>query len=53
MTTYGYFSKILNDYVKQEIKEISCRICYSNDNSEENPLFSGCNCTGSMKYIHI
>ena len=22
MTTYGYFSKILNDYVKQEIKEI-------------------------------
>jgi len=29
-----------------------CRICLSEE-ERENPLFSPCNCTGSMKYIHV
>jgi pSer/pThr/pTyr-binding forkhead associated (FHA) protein len=28
-----------------------CRICFSNSNF--SPLISPCNCTGSMKYIHL
>jgi len=29
-----------------------CRICHSAD-PEEGPLFSPCQCTGSMKYVHM
>lgn len=29
-----------------------CRICYSTQSSEENPLINICNCTGSVKYVH-
>lgn len=31
----------------------TCRICYSNDNEEHNPLFNCCECKGGIKYIHI
>ena len=29
-----------------------CRICYGEENNEENPLLCPCLCKGSMKYIH-
>lgn len=30
-----------------------CRICYIEENDEENPLVRPCTCSGSMKYIHL
>ena len=30
----------------------TCRICYADNNTEENPLICPCVCKGSMKYIH-
>jgi len=36
------------------IKELSeCRFCKSSDETQDNPLISPCNCTGSIKYIHV
>ena len=31
----------------------TCRICYSEDNTDESPLIQPCQCSGSMKYIHL
>ena len=33
-------------------REKTCRICYSGDADEDNPLIHPCSCIGSMKYIH-
>ena len=33
-------------------KEKTCRICYSGDAEDDNPLIHPCSCIGSMKYIH-
>ena len=30
----------------------ACRICYGENNTDENPLIVPCTCKGSMKYIH-
>jgi hypothetical protein len=30
-----------------------CRICFSEDNTDENPLIAPCHCTGTMKFIHL
>ena len=34
-------------------KKRICRICYSEDDDLDNPLIQPCNCSGTMKYIHI
>ena len=31
----------------------TCRICYCEDETIENPLIQPCACSGSMKYIHL
>lgn len=31
----------------------SCRICYIEEETIENPLLQPCTCSGSMKYIHL
>lgn len=33
-------------------EEALCRICFCNENTENNPLIAPCECTGSIKYIH-
>lgn len=38
---------------KIESKYKICRICYSEEESEDNPLIQPCVCSGSMKYIHL
>ena len=38
---------------KEDENKNTCRICYSNDNEEHNPLFNSCACSGGIKYIHI
>lgn len=30
-----------------------CRICFEEDLGKENPLISPCNCSGSMKFVHL
>ena len=30
-----------------------CRLCYQSDSTITDPLISPCNCSGSMKYIHL
>ena len=30
-----------------------CRLCYLTESSIKDPLISPCNCSGSMKYIHL
>ena len=37
-----------------EIKgKIICRLCYLSESTIDDPLISPCNCSGSMKYIHL
>ena len=31
----------------------TCRICYTEETDEDNPLIHPCSCIGSMKYIHF
>ena len=31
----------------------ACRICFEHRQKEKNPLISICNCTGSVKFIHL
>lgn len=38
---------------KIESKYRICRICYSEEEEEDNPLIQPCICSGSMKYIHL
>ena len=36
-----------------KVKNKICRICYMEEENEENPLVQPCICSGSMKYIHF
>ena len=38
---------------KKTLKKKICRICYIEEDTEENPLIQPCICSGSMKYIHL
>ena len=40
---------------KEEINNNLCRICYTSslDGPDPSPLISPCNCTGSLKYVHL
>ena len=40
-------------FTKIEKKNITCRICYVEEEDPENPLIQPCICSGSMKYIHL
>jgi hypothetical protein len=46
-----------NSHKINEDKELNptklCRICYGEEETEENPLVQPCTCSGSMKYIHL
>ena len=49
--------KYSNNNSEKKIKKIkkninTCRICYNNEESIENPLINPCKCSGSMEYIH-
>ena len=44
----------LKNVKDKNLKPLKCRICFSEGNFEDkNPLISPCNCTGSVKYIHL
>ena len=43
--------KTCDDCPKDEAD--TCRICFNNTNTQENPLLSACKCTGSMKFMHF
>lgn len=40
-------------HVEVDTASNTCKICLSEQTEEENPLVSPCNCSGTMKYIHI
>ena len=45
--------KNINEKRKEKML-IKCRVCFCEGNFEgKNPLISPCNCTGSVKYIHL
>ena len=33
--------------------KLPCRICLSENYTDDNPLICPCNCDGTMKYIHL
>ena len=39
--------------LKEKEKNKTCRICYCEEETMENPLIHPCNCSGSLKYIHL
>ena len=52
----GLISNTINkNKNKLKMKERNCRICLGNEeeSSNDNPLISGCKCSGTMKYIHL
>lgn len=42
-----------NIITKIEKKNYTCRICYMEEEDNENPLLQPCICSGSMKFIHL
>jgi hypothetical protein len=52
--------KVQNDKIVIKTKKTNeteankaCRICYMDEEQEDNPLIQPCICSGSMKYIHL
>ena len=41
-----------NEVIETEGKH-QCRICLASECSQEDPLISPCQCSGTMKYIHL
>ena len=42
-----------NNNINNNNTKALCRLCYQSESSIEDPLISPCNCSGSMKYIHL
>ena len=48
------YLKLKNINEKRKEKMLKCRVCFCEGNFDgKNPLISPCNCTGSVKYIHL
>ena len=45
--------KCTDVFTKLEKKASVCRICYIEEEDEDNPLVQPCICSGSMKFIHL
>lgn len=39
--------------IPNERENGTCRICLYDDSDAQNPMISPCNCSGSMRYIHL
>ena len=50
ITSLGNSTSIINNEIKSKI---ICRLCYLNESTIDDPLISPCNCSGTMKYIHL
>ena len=38
---------------EEEDETVTCRFCWDATNTEENPLFQCCSCSGGVKFIHL
>ena len=47
-----YDSKLILKKKTQKENKL-CKICYMEEDNEENPLVRPCTCSGSLKYIHL
>ena len=45
-------SKLISKKKTQKVSKL-CKICYMEEDNEENPLVRPCTCSGSLKYIHL
>lgn len=54
---YSTINATIGDSIKCENgvyeNEYECRICFSNEFTEDNPLINLCRCDGSIKYLHV
>lgn len=39
--------------VDQTSNDNVCKVCWSNEQSDENPLLNSCKCDGSVRFIHF
>ena len=46
-------SSARNTELLNTIQKPLCRLCYQTESTITDPLISPCNCSGSMKYIHL
>ena len=42
-----------NNNKNREMSQKVCRICYQEEENEDDPLIQPCLCSGSLKYIHL
>ena len=52
-TDIKYMQSSLKLSINNPKSKRTCRICYSEDNTDDSPLIQPCQCSGSMKYIHL
>ena len=45
--------KINNNKIKIKKQNAVCRICYGEEDEKEDPLVQPCQCSGSLKFIHL
>ena len=50
ITSLGNSASLINNEIKSKI---ICRLCYLDESTITDPLISPCNCSGTMKYIHL
>ena len=54
---FKVFDMVTNVSINEEDNEVesqkTCKICYSNLESNNNPMLSPCKCSGTMKHIHL
>ena len=50
ITSLGNSTSLINNEIKSKI---ICRLCYLGESTITDPLISPCNCSGTMKYIHL
>ena len=50
ITSLGNSTSLINNEIKSKI---ICRLCYLDESTITDPLISPCNCSGTMKYIHL
>ena len=49
----NYISNDINDIISKDSMIPRCKICFEESNEILGELISPCNCSGSIKYVHI
>ena len=49
---FNFIYQVKNNNLSENEEENMCKICYSNDNSDDNPLVHLCSCSGGIRFAH-